>query len=155
MTALDGWVSPGVVLASNAENAYWIGEDGMAQQTVALKEIYGEEFQIMSSDTIRVNPVNPDLLLVSASYLHGPAGAPQDSIGLASTFFLYEVRSKRRVVLGPPDALARAAEWSRDGLQIFFTRGVPGKGVLVTNRILWDGSGLKRGESGSNLVIGK
>lgn len=155
VTALHGWVSPGVVLASNAQNAYWIGEDGMAQQTVALKEIYGEQFQIMSSDTIRVNPVNPDLLLISASYMNGPAGAPQDSMGLASTFFLYEVRSQRRVVLGPPDALVRAAEWSRDGLQIFFTRGVPGKGALVTNRMFWDGSGLKRGESGSNLVIGK
>ncbi len=155
VTALQGWVSPSVVLATNAENACWIGEDGQAQQTLALKQIYGEQFQIMSSDTIRVNPVNPDLLLISASYTNAPAGAPVDSMGLASTYFLYEVRSKRRVILGPPDAFARAAEWSRDGLQIFFTRGVPGKGPLVTNRIFWDGSGVKRGESGSNLVIGK
>jgi len=155
VTALDGWVSPRVVLATNAENAYWIGEDGMAQQTVALKEMYGDQFQILSSDTIRANPVNPDLLLISAYYGNGPAGAPVDSMGLASTFFLYEVGSKRRVVLGPLDAFARATEWSRDGLQIFFTRGVPGKGPLVTNRIFWDGSGLKRGENGSNLVIGK
>ncbi len=154
VTGLQGWVSPSVVLATNAENAYWIGEDGQAQQTVPLKEIYGEQFQIMSSDTIRVNPVNPDLLLISAYYTNAPAGAPVDSMGLASTFFLYEVRSKRRVILGPPDAFARAAEWSRDGLQIFFTRGVPGKGPLVTNRIFWDGSGVKRGETGSNLVIG-
>ncbi len=155
VTALHGWVSPSVVLAMNAENAYWIGEDGQAQQTVPLKEIYGSDFQIMSSDTIRANPINSDLLLISAYYTKAPAGAPVDSMGLASTFFLYEVRSKRRVVLGPSDAFARAAEWSRDGLQIFFTRGVPGKGPLVTNRIFWDGSGVKRGESGSNLVIGK
>jgi hypothetical protein len=76
-------------------------------------------------------------------------------MGLASTFFLYEVRSKRRVVLGPTDAFTRGAEWSRDGLQIFFTRGVPGKGLLVTNRIFWDGTGVKKSESGSGLVIGK
>jgi uncharacterized membrane protein len=155
VTALHGWVSPGVVLATNAENAYWIGEDGNAQQTVPLKQIYGDQFQIMSSDTIRVNPVNSDLLLVSAYYLNAPAGAPVDAMGLASTFFLYEVRAKRRAVLGPPDAFARAAEWSRDGLQIFFTRGVPGKGLLVTNRIFWDGTGAKKSESGSGLVIGK
>ena len=155
LTALQGWVSPSVVLATNAENAYWIGEDGNAQQTAPLKEIYGDQFQIMSSDTIRVNPVNADLLLVSAYYLNAPAGAPVDAMGLASTFFLYEVRSKRRVVLGPPDTFTRAAEWSRDGLQIFFTRGVPGKGLLVTNRIFWDGTGLKKSESGSGLVIGK
>ena len=155
VTALQGWVSPSVVLATNAENAYWIGEDGNAQQTVALKEIYGEQFQIMSSDTIRVNPMNADLLLVSAYYTSAPAGAPVDAMGLASTFFLYEVRAKRRVVLGPPDAFTRGAEWSRDGLQIFFTRGVPGKGSLVTNRIFWDGTGVKKSESGSGLVIGK
>jgi uncharacterized membrane protein len=155
VTALHGWVSPSVVLATNAENAYWIGEDGNAQQTVALKQIYGDQFQIMSSDTIRVNPVNADLLLVSAYYLNPPAGAPVDAMGLASTFFLYEVRAKRRVVLGPPDAFTRGAEWSRDGLQIFFTRGVPGKGLLATNRIFWDGSGVKKSESGSGLVIGK
>lgn len=155
VTALHGWVQPGVVLATNAENAYWIGEDGNTQQTVPLKQIYGEQFQIMSSDTIRVNPVNADLLLISAYYQNAPAGAPLDAMGLASTFFLYEVRSKRRVVLGPADAFTRAAEWSRDGLQIFFTRGVPGKAPLVTNRIFWDGSGVKKSESGSNLVIGK
>ena len=155
VTALQGWVSPNVILATNAENAYWIGEDGNAQQTVALKEIYGEQFQIMSSDTIRVNPVNADLLLVSAYYTSTPAGAPVDAMGLASTFFLYELRSKRRVVPGPADAFTRGAEWSRDGLQIFFTRGVPGKGPLVTNRIFWDGTGVKKSESGSGLVIGK
>jgi uncharacterized membrane protein len=155
VTALHGWVSPGVVLATNAENAYWIGEDGNAQQTVPLKQIYGDQFQIMSSDTIRVNPVNSDLLLVSAYYLNAPAGAPVDAMGLASTFFLYEVRAKRGAVLGPPDAFARSAEWSRDGLQIFFTRGVPGKGLLVTNRIFWDGTGARKSESGSGLVIGK
>ncbi len=155
VTALHGWVTPGVVLATNTENAYWIGEDGKAQQTVPLKEIYGEQFQIMSSDTIRVDPVNPDLLLISAYYTNAPAGAPVDATGLASTLFLYEVKSKRRVVLGPADAFASRAEWSRDGLQIFFTRGAPGKGPLVTNRIFWDGTGVKRSESGSGLVIGK
>lgn len=152
--ALQGWTSPNSVLATDMQNAYWLSDD-KPPQTVALKEIYGDTFQIMSSDTIRVCPVNPDLLLVSANYTNAPAGAPTDSIGLNSTFFLYEVKSKRRVVLGPATEFARAAEWSRDGLQIFYTVGVPGKTPLATNRIFWDGSGEKRYNGGSYLVVGK
>jgi len=37
-------------------------------QTALLQNIYGSSFQIRDSDTIRVNPGNPDLLLVSANY---------------------------------------------------------------------------------------
>jgi hypothetical protein len=109
----------------------------------------------MGSDTLRVCPINPDLLLVTAYYLHAPAGAPLDAMGLNETFFLHEVKSKRRTILGPPDAFARNAEWSRDGLQIFFTRGLPGKGPLVTDRIFWDGTGDKRYSPGNSLVVGR
>jgi uncharacterized membrane protein len=152
--SLQGWVNTNTVLATDMENAYWISEDKPAQ-TVSLKDIYGPTFQIMGSDTIRVCPVNPDLLLVSAYYVNKPVGAPTDAVGLNQTFFLYEVTSKRRTILGPSDAFARNAEWSRDGLQIFFTKGVPGKMPLVTDRIFWDGTGQKRFSSGSYLVVGK
>jgi uncharacterized membrane protein len=152
--ALHGWVNSTTVLATDVTNAYWISSD-KPSQTVPLKEIYGDNFQIMSSDTIRVNPINPDLLLVSAYYLNSPPGAPTDQAGLNQTFFLYEVRSHRRTVLGPPDMFARNAEWSRDGLQIFFTRGVPGKGAPVTDRIFWDGTGERRYSLGKDLVVGK
>ncbi len=152
--SLHGWVSATTVLASDLQNAYWLSADKPAE-LMPIKDIYGEAFQIMSSDTLRVCPINPDLLLVSAYYLHAPAGAPVDSMGLNETFFLYEVKSKRRTFLGPLDAFARNAEWSRDGLQIFFTRGLPGKGVLVTDRLFWDGTGDKRYSSGISLVIGK
>ena len=152
--ALHGWVNATTVLATDMQNAYWLSEDKPAEM-VPLKEIYGETFQIMSSDTIRVCPINPDLLLVSAYYLKTPAAAPADAMGLNQTFFLYEVRSKRRTILGPSDAFARNAEWSRDALQIFFTRGVPGKTPLVTDRIFWDGTGDKRYASGNSLVVGR
>jgi len=109
----------------------------------------------MSSDMLRPNPINADLLLVSAYYLKTPAGAPADSVGLNSTFFLYEVLSKRRTILGPADSYQRAAEWSRDGLQIFYTRGVPGKVPLSTWRIFWDASNPSRYNSATNFVIGK
>jgi hypothetical protein len=152
--ALHGWINPTTVLGSDMENLYWISED-KPSQTVPLKEIYGDSFQIMSSDSIRANPTNPDLLLVSAYYSNAPAGAPTDQVGLNETFFLYELRSHRRTILGPPDMFTRNAEWSRDGLQIFFTRGVPGKSTLVTDRMLWDGTGERRYASGSTLVVGK
>jgi len=153
VVALDGWVSPTTVLASDMENLYWLGEDGKAQQTVALKQIYGETYQRMSSDTIRSNPVNPDLLLVSAFYSSAPPGSPEDSMGLNSSFFLYEIRSKRRVSLCPTDTWARSAEWSRDGIQIYFTRMSAGK-TFTTDRLFWDGTGLKRYIAGNSMVIG-
>jgi uncharacterized membrane protein len=152
--ALHGWVSPNTVLASDLQNAYFLSQDKPAQ-VVPLKEIYGEQFQIMSSDTIRVCPINSDLLLVSAYYLNAPVGAPTDAMGLNESFFLYELKAKRRIILGSPDAFARNAEWSRDALQIFFTKGAAGKGPLVTDRIFWDGTGEKRYSAGTALVVGK
>ncbi|MGB9423684.1 MAG: hypothetical protein WBR14_22440 [Candidatus Acidiferrum sp.] len=154
IASLQGWVNPSTVLGTDMQNAYWLSAD-RPPQIVALKDIYGDRFQIMSSDTIRVSPINPDLLLVSAYYLNTPPGAPTDSAGLNQTFFLYELRSHRRTILGPPDLFTRNAEWSRDGLQIFFTRGVPGKTALVTDRMLWDGSGLRRYSTGNYLVVGR
>jgi uncharacterized membrane protein len=152
--ALHGWISPTTLLASDLQNAYWLSDD-KPPQTVALKEIYGDAFQVMSSDTLRPNPINADLLVVSAYYQKTPAGAPADSVGLNSTFFLYEVLSKRRTILGPADSYQRAAEWSRDGLQIFFTRGVPGKVPLSTWSVFWDSTNPHRFNSGSFFVIGK
>ena len=75
--------------------------------------------------------------------------------GATSNVFLYELRSKRRVPLTLPNLYAASPAWSRDGLQIFFTVGVPGKAPLATNRIFWDGTGEKRYSAGSYLVVGK
>jgi uncharacterized membrane protein len=152
--ALHGWISAKTILASDLQNAYWLSDDKPAQ-TAPLKEIYGDLFQAMSSDTLRPNPINADLLLVTAYYLKTPTGAPADSVGLNSTFFLYEVLSKRRTILGPADSYQRAAEWSRDGLQIFYTKGVPGKVPLSTWSIFWDAANPHRFNSGVNFVIGR
>lgn len=152
--SLHGWLSPNTLLVSDAQNLYLLSSDKPAQ-AVPLKEIYGDQFQVMTSDTIRVCPINSDLLLVSAYYANAPAGAPTDSMGLNQTFFLYELKSKRRTILGPADAFARDAEWSRDALQIFFTKGAVGKGPLVTDRIFWDGTSEKRFSAGHALVVGK
>src|SRR6266478_1032708 len=153
VTALHGWIDNHTLVATDSLNAYWLSEETLPQ-AVALKEIYGAAFQIMSSDTIRLNPANSDLLLISADYLSAPAGAPVDSMGLAAGFFLYEPRSKRRSILCPPDQAGRSAEWSRDGLQVFFT-GSDSSHRSVVYRIFWDGTGLQRTLTGSEYVVGQ
>ncbi len=153
VNALHGWTDAHTILATDSLNAYWLSEETLPQ-AVALKDIYGPAFQIMSSDTIRVSPINPDLLLVSANYLSAPTGAPVDSMGLTAGFFLYELRSKRRATLCPPEQWGRAAEWSRDSLQVFFT-GTDSSHRPVVNRIFWDGTSPQRTLLGSNYVVGQ
>jgi uncharacterized membrane protein len=153
IASLHGWVDAHTVLASDAQNAYWLSED-KPQQAVALREIYGEGFTSKSSDSLRLNPTNADLLLVSAAYAAPPVGAPTDSAGTASGMFLYELRSKRRSTLSPPDQYARHGEWSRDGLQVYYTRRTSAAASAIF-RIFWDGSGLRRYAEGSDLVIGQ
>jgi hypothetical protein len=157
VTGLQGWSDARTVLATDAQNAYWLSEDKPAQ-TVALREIYGDSFQIKPTDTLRVNPVNPDLLLVAAAYVtaptSGPAAAPVDATGTTYGFFLYELRAKRRVTLSPADEFARDGEWSRDGLQVYYTRRISAAASAIF-RIFWDGTGIRRYSEGSELAIGQ
>jgi hypothetical protein len=147
--ALHGWVDSHTVLASDAQNLFWIS-DGRPQQTVSLKQIYGDAFKISDTDTIRINPVNSDLLLISAKYATPPANAAPDASGI----FLYEIRAKRRVTLATPDQTATHAEWSRDGIQVFYTRRANASSSAIY-RIFWDGSGPRRYQDGSDLVVGQ
>jgi uncharacterized membrane protein len=152
--SLHGWVDAHTLLASDAQNAYWIPDDGKPMETVSLRDIYGPAFQVASSGTLRVNPINADLLLVSANYATPPAGAPTDAKGIAAGFFLYELRSKRRVLLSPPNQWARNAEWSRDGVQVFYTGRVSPTSWSIF-RIFWDASAGKRYQDGTDLVVGQ
>jgi uncharacterized membrane protein len=147
--SLQGWADVHTVLADDAQSLYWVSDD-RPQQSVPLKEIYGDTFRVSDTDTIRTNPVNPDLLLVSAKYFTAPAGAPPDAAGI----FLYEIRAKRRVVLTAPEQWSSHGEWSRDGIQIFYTRRMSATSS-VTYRIFWDGSGPRRYLDGTDLVVGQ
>jgi hypothetical protein len=147
--SLQGWADGHSVLANDAQSLYWISDD-RPQQSLPLKEIYGDTFRVSDTDSIRVCPVNPDLLLVSAKYFTAPAGAPPDAAGI----FLYEIRAKRRVVLTPPEQWSSHGEWSRDGVQIFYTRRMSATSS-ATYRIFWDGSGPRRYVDGIDLVVGQ
>lgn len=154
VTALHGWIDSHTLFASDLQNAYGITDDGKPPETIPLRDIYGPTFQIRDSDTIRVNPGNPDLLLVSASYASAPLGAPKDANGPLGVLFLYELRSKRRVILSPPEQSARNGEWSRDGVQVFYTARLS-SGAPSTYRIFWDGSASKRYLAGTDLAVGQ
>jgi uncharacterized membrane protein len=153
INALQGWVDTHLLLATDLQNAYWIADDGKLTQTVPLRDIYGPTFEVRESDTIRVNPGNPDLLLVSANYAAGPLGTASNANRPAEGIFLYELRSKRRVVLTPPDQPATHGEWSRDGVQAFYT--VRSSGSSSTYRVFWDGSAPKRYVPATDFVIGQ
>jgi hypothetical protein len=118
-------------------------------------DLCGPDFESNSASTVRANPANSDLLLVSGGLLKTPAGSPKDpKSGFGAELFLYEVRSKRRVPLNVSNLFPTKGEWSRDGLQIFFTsRDSSGKTSLY--RVFWDGTGPKKIRSGSDLVVGQ
>ena len=151
---LQGWVDTHLLLATDLQNAYWLADDGKPTQTVPLRDIYGTTFEVRESDTIRVNPGNPDLLLVSANYLTGPLGAASNASQPVGGIFLYELRTKRRVVLTPPEQSAQHGEWSRDGVQIFYSVHLSAGGSM-TYRVFWDGSATKRYVAASDLVVGQ
>jgi uncharacterized membrane protein len=154
ISALHGWTDAHMLLATDLQNAYWIADDGRPAQTVPLQDIYGPSFQIRDSDTIRVNPGNPDLLLVSATYNTPSPGAPSDAGHPAGGIFLYELRTKRRVVLTQPDQSASHGEWSQDGVQIFYTVRLS-SGASTTYRVFWDGSAAKRYLAATDFVVGQ
>ena len=151
---LQGWVDTHMLLASDLQSVYWIADDGKVTQTVPLSEIYGPAFQVGESDTIRINPGNPDLLLVSAGYSPAPLGGAPGTSRSISGLFLYEVRTKRRVVLSPPDQSASHGDWSRDGVQVFYTVRLS-SGTSTTYRVFWDGSASKRYASATDFVVGQ
>ena len=151
--ALHGWIDGQTVLASDAAKLYFLRTDSPAT-SIPVSEVYGQ-FERNSTDTIRVHPLNADLLLVTALTQAVKPGMARDADSkLGGAAFLYEIKSKRQVVVTPPNALAQGAEWSRDGLQIFFTDAANRKAPSIC-KIFWDGSGFKRVRAGSGLVVGQ
>lgn len=154
ITYLDGWADNRTVVAANADSFLWITEDGGTAQVLSARDLCGPDFEASTADPLRVSPINPDLLLVSAAILKPPSGSATDpKTSYGAGLFFYELRSKRRTLLTPPEAFATQGEWSRDSLQVFFTNRE--KRGDVTDRIFWDASDLKRYLVGSNLVVGE
>jgi uncharacterized membrane protein len=151
--ALHGWLDGQTVLASDASRLYFLRTDSPAT-SVPTSEVYGQ-FERNSTDTIRVHPSNPDLLLVTAlTQTMRPGMVKDPDAKLVNAAFLYEIKSKRQVLLTPPNVFAQDAEWSRDGLQIFFTDAANSKAPSIC-KMFWDGSGFKRVRAGSGLVVGQ
>jgi hypothetical protein len=167
--SLQGWPDAHTLLVDDLETLSWVGDDGTVKQTLPSADLYGkDQFRSSSANTVRIHPLNPDLLLVSAELAQPLPGVPSKSGTGASkeatkesasrpgqAFFLYEIASKRRVVLSPPNLSCSFAEWSRDGLQIFFTCGEPGVTTTTIYRMFWDGTSQIKIAEGYDLVIGQ
>ncbi len=155
VSLLNGWADAHTLVGANSNSFFWITEDGGSSQVLSALDLCGPDFASNSASSVRANPANPDLLLVSGSLLKPPSAALKDpKTGLGADLFFYEIRSKRRVPLNISNLLPTNGEWSRDGIQIFFT-GHDSLGKATIYRIFWDGSGLKKVRPGSDLVVGQ
>jgi hypothetical protein len=173
VTTLDGWADSHTLLISDLQTLSWVGSDGAVKQTVSAFDLYGkDQFRVSSASTIRIHPQNPDLLLVSAE-VSGPLLPPitvddipnpspdapkvpkKEEGHPAQALFLYEVRSKRRVLLSPLNLTVSQPEWSTDGLQVFFTGRASPSAAPVIYRIFWDGTSLTKVHDGSDFVVGQ
>lgn len=174
VTTLDGWVDAHTLLVGDLQTLSWIGDDGSVKQTLSSSDLYGKNpFGLSSGNTVRVHPLNPDLLLVSAEVTAPLPPQPQpakdpaikpvaakeppkkDAPQPGQAFFLYEISSKRRVILSPPNLTSSYAEWSRDGLQIFFTGREPSSDAATIFKMFWDGTSQTKYQDGWGLVIGQ
>lgn len=169
VVSLHGWADAQTILADDLQTLYWIGDDGTVKQTIASADLYGkDQFSLSSANTVRIHPLNPELLLVSAELLPQPVAAASKNAGASNKdaakdaatqpgqgFFLYEIQSKRRVLLSPPNLTCSFAEWSRDGLQIFFTCREPSGTAMTSYRMFWDGTSQIKVLDGYGFVIGQ
>ena len=152
---LYGWPDEHTFLASNNESLLWVSDEGKISLELPIREVLGPTYRLARPGSFRLSPTNPDLLLASFWYLPPPGEAPLDKHeGNSPTVLLYEIKSKRRVALTTRGTWAEQAEWSRDGLQIFYSSEEPGKNP-ITYRIFWDGIGLQKYILGSDLVVGQ
>lgn len=167
ITTLDGWTDSHTLLTDDLQSLSWIGDDGTVRQTLSSSLLYGkDQFGLSSANTVRVHPLNPDLLLVSAE-LTAPLPPPPvpdptrkeapktDASHPGMAFFLYEIRSRRRVFLSPPNLTSSLAEWSNDGLQIFFTGSPTSSSPPAIYRLFWDGAGQIKIHDGRDYVVGQ
>ena len=152
---LYGWPDEHTLLGSDYGSLLWISDDGTVRQQLSFQEVFGTAYHLARIDGVQSNPANPDILLISLWYVPAAGELPLDKHeGNSPALLLYEIKSKRRVVLTPVGTWAESAEWSRDGLQIFFT-GTDSSKHSATYRIFWDGIGLQKYVSGTGLVIGQ
>ena len=152
---LFGWADDHTLLGSNQDNLLWISDDGNIRQQLPFQEVLGGSYHLAVIVSVRLNPANPDILLVSFRYVPPATEVPLDKHeGNSPALLLYEIKSKRRVVLTPVGTWAEFAEWSSDGFQIFFT-GADSSRRYATYRMFWDGIGVQKYLSGTSLVSGQ
>src|SRR5262249_32024586 len=128
VSSIHGWVDAHTILVDDLEQLSWVTDAGIVQQALPYREVLGPTYRLARPGSFRLSPTNPDLLLASFWYLPPPGEIPLDKHeGNSPAVLLYEIKSKRRVALTTRGTWAEQAEWSRDGLQIFYSNEEPGK----------------------------
>ena len=109
---LFGWADDHTLLGSNKDDLLWISDDGNIQQQLPFQEVFGSGYHLARIDGVRLNPANPDILLVSFRYVPPATEVPLDKHeGDSPALLLYEIKSKRRVGLTPVGTWAESPEW--------------------------------------------
>ncbi|HYL84796.1 MAG TPA: hypothetical protein VE263_11220 [Candidatus Angelobacter sp.] len=155
VNSLDGWADAHTLLVDDGLQLSWVAEEGSLLLSLPLNDAFGDVFGASGPHNIRVHPLNPDLLMASGTIPNSPATGAKDShAGATFGLALYEIQAKRRTLMRLPNISGQDAEWSRDGLQILFTGQEPGK-AAATYRVFWDGIGVQKFASGTQLAIGQ
>ena len=152
MDGVAGW-SPesDTIICYNQTNVYWIGLDGKTRRKVPTSVFYRQDLEWMSSNKIRIDPKNPNLLAVSAGYSETQEGAPADETGMTFTVALFDINSSKRDLVLTKKVWGDEAEWSPDGEWLYFRR-LEARGFAVW-RVHPDGSGLERVAAGSGPAV--
>jgi WD40-like Beta Propeller Repeat len=137
------WLPDGAgVIAHDLDHVYWIALDGKPTRTLPASAFTdGTGGGTSSADRFVVCPTDPNRIAYTVEY--GTDG---------NQLWLYDLSTKQRTRVTPPDVFAVDPNWSRDGRFLYF-RGFRKRGSKPIRdgvlRIAADGSGLVRVAPGS------
>jgi Tol biopolymer transport system component len=110
------------VIVGDGERIYWFGVDGKQQKTVPIMDVYGKEYQWMSSDVLRFQPGNPGRMSMSVYYMETPKDVPFEETGGFATVLIYDWSTKKKTALLNTKTFGHDAVWTPDGAWLYYTR---------------------------------
>jgi Tol biopolymer transport system component len=153
VTTLVGWAAQDSALVCFDEtNLYWLSLDGKIQKSIPMSTVYQKDFEWMSTNVVRLNPVNPDLIAFSGYRVDTPQDAAVDDTERNATVMVVDLKTGRRSLLLNPKDWAHEAVWSADGVWLYFTRQEAPRRLAIW-RMRADGSGLERVTTGAEPVV--
>src|SRR5260370_18420042 len=103
---MQGWSDAHTILVmrQNLSELAWIADDGKPGQAVSLNDICAPDFRPSANLSVRLNPANPDLVVISALFTHPPQGVPVGEKEVDTKgFFIYVFRSNLLITMPIPN----------------------------------------------------